>query len=84
LMYCIVVRYTSTIFNGSIEVSLLRNTSRECRLSDMANISSLIYKEIILPIIYSLIASSVLLPTEISHAQTRSIVEISHPNKVEF
>jgi hypothetical protein len=48
----------------------------------MANISSLIYKEISLSIIYSLIASSVLLPTDFSHAQTRSVVEISHPNEV--
>ncbi|MFY9795555.1 MAG: hypothetical protein WB988_10805 [Candidatus Nitrosopolaris sp.] len=33
-------------------------------------------------IIYSLIASSVLLPTDFSHAQTRSVVGISHPSKV--
>jgi biotin operon repressor len=54
----------------------------EYRLSDMANISSLIYKEMSLFIIYSLIASSVLLPTDFSHAQTRSVVGISHPSKV--
>jgi biotin operon repressor len=48
----------------------------------MTNISSLIHKEISLFIIYSLIASSVFLPPDFSHAQTRSIVGISHPNKV--
>jgi len=48
----------------------------------MANTASLIYKEISLLIIYSLIASSVLLPTDFSHAQTRSVVGIDHPNKV--
>ena len=48
----------------------------------MANISSLIYKKISLFIIYSLIASSVILPTDFSHAQTRSVVGISHPSKV--
>jgi hypothetical protein len=48
----------------------------------MGNISSLIYKEISLFIIYLLIASSVLLPTGFSHAQTRSVVGISHPSKV--
>jgi hypothetical protein len=48
----------------------------------MANISSLIHKEISLSIIYSLIASCVFLPPDFSHAQTRSIIGISHPNKV--
>jgi peptidoglycan/xylan/chitin deacetylase (PgdA/CDA1 family) len=48
----------------------------------MANISSLIYKKISLFIIYSLIASSVILPTDFSHAQTRSVVGMSHPSKV--
>jgi hypothetical protein len=48
----------------------------------MPNISSLIYKEISLFIIYLLIASSVLLPTGFSHAQTRTVVGISHPSKV--
>jgi hypothetical protein len=48
----------------------------------MANISSLIYKEISLFIIYSLIASSVLLPADFFHAQSRSVVRISHPSKV--
>jgi Polysaccharide deacetylase len=62
----------------------LRNnsTSREYRLSHMPNISSLIYKEISLFIIYLLIGSSVLLPAGFSYAQTRSVVEISHTNKV--
>ena len=46
--------------------------------------SSLIYKKISLFIIYSLIASSVILPADFSHAQTRSVVGISHPSKVEF
>ncbi len=50
----------------------------------MANISSLIYNKISLFIIYSLIASSVLLPANFSHAQTRSVVGISHPSKVVF
>jgi peptidoglycan/xylan/chitin deacetylase (PgdA/CDA1 family) len=48
----------------------------------MANTASLIYKEISLLIFYSLIASSVLLPTDFSHAQTRSVVGIAHHNKV--
>jgi hypothetical protein len=48
----------------------------------MANISSLIYNKISLFIIYSLIASSVLLPAGFSHAQSRSVVGISHPSKV--
>jgi hypothetical protein len=48
----------------------------------MTSISGLIYKKISLLIIYSLIASSVLLPTDFSHAQTRSVVGISHPSKV--
>jgi|GEM_PF-653372 len=48
----------------------------------MPTISSLIYKEISLFIIYSLIASFVLLPADFSHAQTRSVVGISHPSKV--
>jgi hypothetical protein len=48
----------------------------------MANISSLIYKKISLFIIYSLITSCVLLPADLSHAQSRSVVGISHPNKV--
>jgi hypothetical protein len=47
----------------------------------MPNISSLIYKKISLFIIYSLIASSVLLPADFSLAQTRSVVGISHPSK---
>jgi hypothetical protein len=49
---------------------------------DMANTSSLIYKKISLFIIYSLIASSILLPADFSHAQSRSVVGISHPSKV--
>jgi biotin operon repressor len=48
----------------------------------MTNISNLIYKKISLFIIYSLIASSVILPTDFSHAQTRSVVGVSHPSKV--
>ena len=48
----------------------------------MANTASLIYKEISLSIIYSLIVCTVLLPAGFSHAQTRNVVEISHPNKV--
>jgi hypothetical protein len=48
----------------------------------MANISSLFYKKMSLFIIYSLIASSVLLPADFSHAQSRSVVGISHPSKV--
>jgi peptidoglycan/xylan/chitin deacetylase (PgdA/CDA1 family) len=48
----------------------------------MPNISSLIYKEMSLFIIYSLIGSSVLLPADFSHAQSRSVVRISHPSKV--
>ncbi len=48
----------------------------------MPTISSLIYKEISLFTIYSLIASFVLLPADFSHAQTRSVVGISHPSKV--
>jgi hypothetical protein len=47
----------------------------------MVNRCSLIYKEISLFIIYSLIASSVLVPADFSHAQTRSVVGISHPSK---
>jgi polysaccharide deacetylase len=50
-------------------------------MSDMPNISSLIYKEMSLFIIYLLIASSVLLPAHFSFAQTGS-VGISHPSKV--
>jgi peptidoglycan/xylan/chitin deacetylase (PgdA/CDA1 family) len=46
----------------------------------MAN--NLILKEISLFIIYTLIASSVLLPADFSHAQSRSVVGISHPSKV--
>jgi hypothetical protein len=46
----------------------------------MAN--NLILKEISLFIIYSLIASSVLLPANLSHAESRSAVGISHTNKV--
>jgi hypothetical protein len=48
----------------------------------MSNMSSLIYKKISFFIIYSLIASSVILPTDFSHAQTRSVVGISHSSKV--
>jgi len=67
----------------------------------MQNISSFIYKKISLFIIYSLIASfvllladfslfviysliasSILLPADVSHAQSRSVVGISHPSKV--
>ena len=51
----------------------------EYRLTDMAN--NLILEEISLFIIYSLIAS-VLLPADFSLAQTRSVVGISHTNKV--
>jgi biotin operon repressor len=47
----------------------------------MANISSLIYKKISLFIMYSLI-TSILLPADFSHAQSRSVVGISHPSKV--
>jgi biotin operon repressor len=47
----------------------------------MLNISSLIYKKISLFIIYSLIASSVLLPADFSLAQITSVVGISHPTK---
>jgi peptidoglycan/xylan/chitin deacetylase (PgdA/CDA1 family) len=48
----------------------------------MTNISSQINKEISLSIIYSLVASCVFLPHDFSHAQTRSVVGISHPDKV--
>ncbi|MFY9873272.1 MAG: hypothetical protein WAK17_26480 [Candidatus Nitrosopolaris sp.] len=48
----------------------------------MAN--NLILKEISLFIIYSLVASSVLLPAGFSHAESRSAVGISHTNKVVF
>jgi hypothetical protein len=48
----------------------------------VASISSLIYKELSSFIIYSLIVSSVLLPGDFSHAQTRSVVGISHTSKV--
>ncbi|HYV52778.1 MAG TPA: hypothetical protein VE971_05735, partial [Candidatus Eisenbacteria bacterium] len=33
-------------------------------------------------VIYSLIASSILLSADVSHAQSRSVVGISHPSKV--
>jgi peptidoglycan/xylan/chitin deacetylase (PgdA/CDA1 family) len=46
----------------------------------MAN--NLILKEISLFIIYLLVASSVLLPANFSHAESRSAVGISHTNKV--
>lgn len=48
----------------------------------MTNISTLIRKEISLSIICLLIASCVLLPPGFSHSQTRSVIGISHPNKV--
>jgi hypothetical protein len=52
------------------------------QVKEMTNISSLIRKEISLSIICSVIASCVFLPSDFSHAQTRSVVGISHPNKV--
>ena len=48
----------------------------------MTDIFSSIHKEISLSIIYSLIASCVFLPPDFSHAQTRSVIGISHPSKV--
>ena len=48
----------------------------------MQNISSFIYKKISLFIIYSLIASFVLLLADFSHTHSRSVVGISYPSKV--